>query len=120
MSDRIILGGMTFIARHGVEPVEKEVEQRFEVDVEIELDLRAAGQRDDLADTIDYGVVYRRCRAIVEGAPRDLIESLAERIAQDLLAAYAVGSVTVRVRKPDIDLGGPVDVIGIEIVRRPE
>jgi dihydroneopterin aldolase len=118
MSDRIILGGMSFLARHGVEPHEKEIEQRFEVDVELELDLRAAGLHDDLADTIDYGVIYRRCRRIVEGSPLDLVESLAERIADDLLSAYAVESVTVRVRKPDIDLGGPVEVIGIEIVRR--
>ncbi len=117
MSDRIILGGMTFLARHGVEPEEKEIEQRFEVDVEVELDLRAAGLHDDLAETIDYGIIYRRVRRIMEGSPLDLAESLAERIADDLLTAYTVASVTVRVRKPDIDLGGPVEIIGIEIVR---
>jgi dihydroneopterin aldolase len=118
MSDRILLGGMTFLARHGVHPHEKATEQRFEVDVELELDLQAASLADDLARTVDYGTVYRHCRAIVEGPSVDLLETLAERIATDLLGTWPIEAVTVRVRKPDVDLGGPVELVGVEITRR--
>ena len=54
MGDRILLNGMTFYGYHGVRPEEKELGQRFVVDVEMELDLRAAGTSDDLTDTVDY------------------------------------------------------------------
>ena len=118
MSDRILLEAMTFLGRHGVHAGEKAAQQRFEVDVELELDLRPAGLTDDLARTVDYGEVYRRCRAIVEGPSVGLVETLAERIAAELLATGPVDAVTVRVRKPDVDLGGPAERVGIEITRR--
>src|SRR6476661_7334116 len=66
MTDRIVLDGMAFRAIHGVNPEEQVTPQRFEVDVEVALDLGPAGRTDDLARTIDYGRVYDRCRDVVE------------------------------------------------------
>jgi len=118
MTDRIVLAGMVFLARHGVNEWEKVEEQRFEVDVELGVDTQAAAATDDLAKTIDYRGVYEATRRVVEDTTVELIESLAEAIAREILAANAgVEEVVVRVRKPDVDLGGPLDYAGVEIRR---
>ncbi|HET7181075.1 MAG TPA: dihydroneopterin aldolase [Candidatus Limnocylindrales bacterium] len=118
MTDRIVLAGMAFQARHGVNDWEKVEAQRFEVDVELEVDVRPAGIADDLAKTVDYRAVYAATREIVEGTTFDLIESLAEAIAQRLLADQAlVDAVVARVRKPEVRLDGPLAYSGVEIRR---
>ena len=119
MTDRIELRGMRFEGRHGVLPQESAEAQPFDVDVVLELGLAAAGTTDDLARTIDYGDVFRRARAVVEQGPHvALIETLAERIAADVLAAHpAIDAVTVRVRKPRAPLLGVFAWAGVEIRR---
>lgn len=118
MSDRIVLAGMAFRARHGVHPEEKIRPQRFEVDLELGLDLRPAGETDDLARTVDYGLVHETVRRVVEGPSLDLLEALAEAIARSVLAEHArVEEVEVRVRKPEVQLGGPLDFAGVQIRR---
>ncbi|HEY6568731.1 MAG TPA: dihydroneopterin aldolase [Candidatus Limnocylindrales bacterium] len=118
MTDRIVLDGMVFQGTHGVYPEEHERPQRFEVDVELALDLAPAGRSDDLAQTIDYGLVFETCRRIVESTRFDLIEALAEAIANEILAGFAADEVTVRVRKPEVRLGGTLRFAGVEIRRR--
>jgi 7,8-dihydroneopterin aldolase/epimerase/oxygenase len=118
MTDRIVLAGMVFLARHGVNEWEKVEEQRFEVDVELSVDTKPAAATDDLAKTVDYRGVRETVRSIVEGASVDLIETLAGSIAAKLLAADPiVDEVVVRVRKPDVDLGGPLEYAGVEVRR---
>ena len=118
-TDRIVLAGMVFLAHHGVNDWEKVEEQRFEIDVELTVDTRPAAENDDLGKTVDYRGVYEIVRRVVEETTLELIESLAHRIATDVLAATTgVDEVVVRVRKPDVDLGGPLDYAGVE-VRRP-
>ncbi len=118
MSDRIVLDGMEFSGTHGVYPEEHETPQRFEVDVELALNLQPAGLSDDLAQTLDYAKVFETCRQIVESTRFDLIEALAEAIAHELLAEFAADEVTVRIRKPDVRLGGTLRSAGVEIRRR--
>jgi 7,8-dihydroneopterin aldolase/epimerase/oxygenase len=119
MPDRIFLDGMVFQARHGVHDREKVNAQRFEVDVELLLDLQPAGLEDDLARTLDYGRVYETVRAIVESTTYNLIEALAEAIAHELLAGFpGLEEVTVRVRKPEVQLGGPLRFAGVQVRRR--
>ncbi|MEO5966049.1 MAG: dihydroneopterin aldolase [Candidatus Limnocylindrales bacterium] len=118
MSDRIIVDGMTFQGTHGVHAFEQEHPQPFEVDVELALNLQPAGLSDDLALTIDYGRVFETCRQIVESTRFNLVEALAEAIAHELLANFAADEVTVRVRKPAVDLGGILRAVGVEIRRR--
>ena len=121
MTDRIVLAGMVFFARHGVNEWEKVEEQRFEVDVELGVDTQAAAATDDLAKTIDYRGVYEATRRVVEDTTVELIESLAEAVATKILAANGnVEAVVVRVRKPDVELGGPIDSAGVEIRRSRE
>ena len=118
MSDRVVLSGMAFQARHGVHHWEKVEAQRFEVDVELSLDVQRAGLDDDLTDTVDYGSVYDIVRQVVELRTFNLIEALAEAIAREILGGDArVEEVVVRVRKPEVRLGGPLDYAGVEIRR---
>jgi dihydroneopterin aldolase len=118
MSDRIVLSGMAFQARHGVAAWEKVEAQRFEVDVELILDVQPAGLDDNLALTVDYGSVYQITRQVVESTTFNLIEALAEAIAHEVLVEHAqVGEVVVRVRKPEVRLGGPLAYAGVEIRR---
>ena len=118
MGDRIVLANMAFQARHGVHDWEQTQAQRFEVDLELALDLAPAGRTDDLAATIDYGPLYDEVRSIVEGRSFALLEALAQAIADATLAKDArIEAVTVRVRKPEVRLGGPLDYAGVEISR---
>ncbi len=118
MTDRIELRNMRFSGRHGVLPFEAERPQPFEVDVVLELDLASAGATDDLARTVDYGAVFAAARAVVEGPHAALIETLAERIADAVLAGSGPASaVIVRVRKPRAPLPGQLAWAGVEIRR---
>lgn len=117
MSDRIILRGAEFFARHGVRAAEREVGNRFVVDVALETDTRAAAAQDDLAKTISYADVYRVVRDLVQNESHQLLETLAERLAAELLARFPTAGVQVRVLKRSPPLDGIVDSAGVEIHR---
>ncbi len=118
MTDRITLANMRFEGRHGYYEHERLAPQPFEVDVELVLDLQPAGVSDDLARTIDYQRVHAIARQVVESTTFNLIEAIAETIARDILAECDVVEVGVRVRKPAVQLGGPLDYAAVEIWRR--
>ena len=104
--------------RHGWYDHEREVPQPFEVDIELVLDLAPAGNDDDLEKTVDYAEVYEVVRRNVETASFRLLEMMAETISREILGAFPVDEVAVRVRKPAVQLGGPLDYAGVEIRRR--
>lgn len=107
--DRILLEGMIFYGRHGTLSAERELGQRFIVDIELRCDLRPAGLSDDLTKTVDYGEVHRKAREIAEGPPAGLTETVAERIAAAVLERHTlVEAVRVKVTKPNVRLGQTV------------
>lgn len=116
--DRIILSGMEFFGYHGALPAERELGQRFVIDVEIACDLEAAGRSDDLSKSVDYSEVFELVARIATGEPCRLIESVAERIAQEILQRFAVDEVLVRVKKPQAPLKGIFSWVAVEITRR--
>jgi dihydroneopterin aldolase len=118
MTDRIVLANIQVEGRHGVRDHERETPQLFEIDVELERDLGPAGRADDLAETIDYSAVDEVVRRIVGERSFRLIEALAEAIGAEILAGFPADAVTIRVRKPAVALGGPVDFAAVEIERR--
>ncbi len=109
---------MRFEGRHGYYEHEQLQPQPFEVDVELLLNLQPAGVDDDLEQSIDYGRVYQVVRQIVESTTFRLLEALAEAIAHELLANFPAEEVRIRLRKPTVALGGPLDYAGVEIGRR--
>ena len=109
---------MQFEGKHGYYDHELLNPQPFEVDVELVMNLQPAGIDDDLEKTVDYGKVYDVTRQIVESTSFRLLEALAEAIAHEVIADFPVAEVGVRVRKPEVQLGGPLDHAMVEIWRR--
>ena len=89
------------------------------VDVELVRNLQPAGVDDDLTKTVDYGRVYDIAKQVVESTSFRLLEAIAEAISHEVLVAFDVDEVGVRVRKPAVKLGGPLDHASVEIWRRP-
>lgn len=116
--DKIILSGMKFFGRHGVLSQERDLGQKFEVDVEICLDLIPAGKSDDLNATVSYAEVFAIVERVVTGPPRKLIEAVAERVAGDILENFPIDSVKVRIKKPGAPVPGCFDYMAVEIERQ--
>jgi dihydroneopterin aldolase len=104
--DEITLKGLRIFGRHGVYDHERREGQHFVVDVTLYVSTVAAAGSDDVADTVHYGEVAEEVAAIVGGEPVNLLETLAQRIADALLAREGVKMVAVTVHKP----GAPIDL----------
>lgn len=118
MTDTISLNRMQFYGYHGVLPEERRIGQRFDVDVSLTCDLYQAGSSDQLDQTVNYADVYERVKAIVEGAPCALIETVAERIAGAVLLGFPlVSACRVKVIKPNPPIAGHYDSVSVDIER---
>jgi len=117
--DKITLQGMQFYAAHGSKPEERSLGQPFQVDLEVELDLQQAGTSDSLKDTVSYSRLYEAVREVVEGPPRNLLETVALSIAARVLEGFpAVEGVRVRASKPRPPIKGSVlDSASVEVYR---
>lgn len=104
--DEITLTGLRVFGRHGVYEEERRVGQHFVVDTTLYVSTAAAAASDDVAETVHYGEVAARIAQIVGGEPVNLIETLAQRIADAMLAYDGVRMVAVTVHKP----GAPIDL----------
>ena len=118
--DIIKLSNIVFYAHHGYYEAERELGQRFELDIEVECDLKAAANSDELENTIDYRKVYALAKDTFENYKFKLLETVAERIADQILQSFNVFAVLIRVRKPHVPLKGFLDHIEIEIKRSNE
>ncbi|MFH1140648.1 MAG: dihydroneopterin aldolase [Chloroflexota bacterium] len=120
--DHILLEGMTFYAYHGANPEEKELGQRFVVNLQVELDLSAPGRSDVLADTVSYTGLYQAVKAVVEGERFNLLEAVAEAIAQRVLASFPpVSAVLARVAKVSPPIKGAIlGKVAVEVYRHRE
>jgi dihydroneopterin aldolase len=104
MTDRIELRGLTVRGNHGVYDHERRDGQDFVVDITVWLDLAAAAASDDLADTLDYGGLAKRAADIIAGPPKNLIETVAGEIADNVMSDDRVHAVEVVLHKP----GAPI------------
>ena len=120
-ADEITLTGLRVFGRHGVYEHERQEGQEFVVDLTMYVSTAAAAASDDVADTVHYGEVAERVAAIVGGEPVDLIETLAQRIADDLLAdagaVAPVQMVAVTVHKPSAPIAHPFADVSVTIRR---
>jgi len=99
MTDRIELRGLRALGRHGALEGEQDTAQPFEVDVDVEAELREAARDDDLEKTVNYSLVVDTAMGIVGNHRYRLLEALAEAIAAGILEIPGVRAVTVSVRK---------------------
>jgi dihydroneopterin aldolase len=117
MSDRLTVTGIECFGYHGVLDFERRDGQIFRVDLTLGLDSRPAAASDDLRDTVDYGSLVLSVRAAVESAPVDLIETLAQRIADVCLLNARVEWVEVTVHKPDAPIEATFTDVALKITR---
>jgi dihydroneopterin aldolase len=117
MSDAIQLLGLRAVGIHGALPEEQVRAQPFEVDLEIEADLSTAGRSDALADTVDYGAIAVLVDGIVRNERFALLERLATRIADEVLADERVERVAVTVRKLRPPVPVDLDAAAVRVVR---
>lgn len=116
MTDRIELRGLRVRGHHGVFGHERRDGQDFVVDITVWMDLAPAAASDDLADTLDYGALAQRAAAVVGGEPCDLIETVAARIADDVLTDERCHAVEVVLHKPQAPI--PLEFADVAVVAR--
>lgn len=116
-ADEITLTGVRAFGYHGVYADEKRDGQEFVVDATLHLSLQRAGETDDVADTVHYGELAELIVAAVENEPVDLLETLAQRIADLILADERVRMTTVTVHKPQAPISVPFADVAVTIRR---
>jgi dihydroneopterin aldolase len=118
MADRITLTGLRVQANHGVFEHEKRDGQEFVVDVTVWLELSHAAETDDVADTLHYGELATRVAEIVGGPSRDLIETVATEVAEDLMRwAPYLHAAEVTIHKPSAPIPLPFADVAVTIRR---
>jgi len=117
MTDVIELRGLRAMGICGALPEEQSRPQPLEVDLQVEADLSAAGASDALDDTIDYGALAAEVERVLTSERFTLLERLAQRLCEVVLADDRVISVTVSVRKLRPPVPQQLDTSGVRITR---
>ncbi|WP_337865139.1 dihydroneopterin aldolase [Ignavibacterium sp.] len=118
MENIIRIKKATFYGYHGVRSEEQSVGGKFEADVDIYTDFSEAAKKDSLNQTIDYHKVYKFLYKMALEQKYYLIESLAMKIADELLINFtSINKIAVRVRKNNPPLGGVVDCVEVEVIK---
>lgn len=115
--DRVRLHDIVLFAHLGVTEAEREVGQRIHIDLDLEVDLGGPAGSDALADTVNYEAVYRHVVGVVERSRHKLLEALAGDLVREVLGAFPVDGVRVRVRKPNVPFAGSLAFAEVELVR---
>ena len=117
MTDRITLTGLRVRGHHGVFDFERRDGQDFVIDVVLELDLRPAAASDDVTDTVHYGELAGNLVEVVAGEPVNLIETLAQRLADVCVSDPRVRAATVTVHKPQAPIPHEFADVAVNIRR---
>ncbi|HYF71884.1 MAG TPA: dihydroneopterin aldolase [Nocardioides sp.] len=120
MSDELAVSGIECYAHHGVFEFERREGQIFVIDLVLGVDTAPAAASDDLRDTVDYGSLVAKVKAAVEKDPVDLIETLAQRIADVCLLDSRVQWARVTVHKPDAPIDATFTDVTLTITRKRE
>lgn len=116
--DRICLTGLTVHGHHGVLAQEKRDGHDFVIDVALEIDTAPAARDDALGRTVNYAEVAHAVADVVAGGSLDLIETLAQRVADAVLASQVlVRAVEVTVHKPTAPIDLPFADVSVAIRR---
>jgi dihydroneopterin aldolase len=112
---KVSLENIRLYGYHGASENERELGQRFEIDVEITADLSEAVAADSMSKTVNYEKVYRLVESEVVKEKYHLLETMADKIARDLLKQFDALEVLVRVRKPSVPIAGSIDHVEVEV-----
>lgn len=117
LMDKLIAKGLSYSGCHGVLLEEKTTPQPFVIDLELWLDLHGAALYDDINRTVNYDHLHRDVGKIVEENCFNLIETLAETIAGQILANYPVKAVEITVYKPKAPVQGDFKYFAVKMIR---
>jgi len=118
MTDRIHVEGIEAYGYHGVFPEERVLGQTLIVDLTVDCDLRKAGKSDRMEDSISYVDLEAIAREVVTETPYQLIEAVAEEIAERILKLPLARGVRVKVAKPRVPHPGVRGRVSVEITRQ--
>ena len=116
-SDCIQLRGLRVVCIVGVLPEERQRPQPIELDIDIYTDLSIAGKSDDLADTVDYGAAAEAVSEICLSSQAQLLEHLAQRIADQLLLLTPVSAVAITIKKMRPPIPVDINSTAVQVVR---
>lgn len=114
---KVSLENIRLYGYHGASQNERELGQRFEIDVEITADLADAVASDRMAKTVNYEQVYRLVESEVVNEKYHLLETMADKIARDVLRQFNALEVVVRIRKPSVPIAGSIDHVEVEVTQ---
>lgn len=120
MRGRVLINGIRFHAFHGLTKLERQIGVRHCVDVALSTDLGRAAASDDIADAIDYRDIHELVVRIGRENSFHLVETLAGRIAHEILEKFPCDAVELQVRKETPILDGIMDSVGVEVTLRRE
>src|SRR5699024_10413403 len=99
-------------------PEETKLGQRFNITVELYVSLKEAGISDGMDDSVNYGLVFEVVKNRVEGKTFNLIETLAERISEDLLKEFPkINNCLIQAEKANTPINGNYESVAVEIMR---
>ena len=116
--DKILMSNLGFYGFHGLLKEESVLGQKFFLDIELHVDTKEAGLTGDMTKSVSYADAYEVVRDIVQNKRFNLLEALAENIANDILEKFdLVKGIMVRIKKPEAPVNGIYDYFGVEIRR---
>ena len=116
---KIIIEAMEFYAFHGHYREEQIVGNRFLVDLELEADMTLAAESDQLEDAVNYQIAYKLIKEEMKRKKSNLLENIAKRILDSLEENLkGVKSVTIRIRKMNPPMGGPIKSVSVTLTRK--
>ncbi|MGI6010135.1 MAG: 2-amino-4-hydroxy-6-hydroxymethyldihydropteridine diphosphokinase [Ruminococcus sp.] len=117
--DKIYIKNLELFAKHGVFPEENVLGQKFVVSAVLYTDIREAGRSDDLTKSIHYGEVSHQIKEYVENHTFQLLERVAEGLAEELLLTVPrLSGVKLEIKKPWAPVGLPLETVSVEIQRQ--
>jgi dihydroneopterin aldolase len=114
LEEKITLKGITVFGYYGVSPIEREIGQKLELDVEFHHDFTKACMTDSLEDTVNYERVHSKVMETVESNRFNLLETLADAICRTVIDTFPVHSVKTTIRK--LTLPFPNNLSHVEVV----
>jgi 7,8-dihydroneopterin aldolase/epimerase/oxygenase len=115
--DKILLNDIRLLIRVGTTPTERQTPQLCAIDLALGVDLEKPGVTGDLADSIDYVVLFRKVEHLCSGKSFNLLEEIAHQVCQEMLGIAGIQHVKLRIRKLH-PFSDQLQSVGIEVKRR--
>lgn len=116
--DYISIKNLEVFSKHGVFEEENRLGQKFAIDCKLYFETRKAGISDNIDESVDYGRVCHFINAFMKGHVYKLIETCAERLAEDILVEYPIISkIELTIKKPWAPIGLPIEEVAVTIYR---